>query len=158
MKIQAEQLKKILEYNDVQIVEDHGTRYTITCPNCKKPEAYIEYSGDMRWIKCNRENNCYKDDRPAYNKKLWNFIKEFKEYTPLKIVDKFKDTKLKVYGPIIWKMTKSTSNITFDTFMGFYYPFISFLFWSNLKDQTIELLDKGFEKYHLKKSIIRFRI
>ena len=80
-------------------------------------------------------------------KNVWNFIKEFKEYTPLKIVDKFKDTKLKVYGPIIWKMTKSTSNITFDTFMGFYYPFISFLFWSNLKDQTIELLDKGFEKY-----------
>ena len=54
-----EQLKKILEYNDVQIVEDHGTRYTITCPNCKKPEAYIEYSGDMRWIKCNRENSVF---------------------------------------------------------------------------------------------------
>ena len=68
------QVKKLLEYNRVNIVKDYGTYYQITCPNCRKPEAFIEYIGDMRWIKCNRENNCYENDIPAYNKKLWEFL------------------------------------------------------------------------------------
>ncbi len=73
-KLDKSQVKKLLEYNNIQIVKDHGTYYTITCPNCKEPEAFIVYTGEMRWIKCNRESNCYEDDKPAYNKKLWNFI------------------------------------------------------------------------------------
>ena len=75
-KLDKHQLKKLLEYNNAQVVKDHGTYYTITCPNCKEPEAFILYTGEMRWIKCNRENNCYKDNRPAYNKKLWSFLAE----------------------------------------------------------------------------------
>lgn len=73
-KLDKHQLKKLLEYNNIYIVKDHGTYYTITCPNCKAPEAFIVYTGAMRWIKCNRENNCYSDNRPAYNKKLWSFL------------------------------------------------------------------------------------
>lgn len=73
-KLDKSQVKKLLEYNNIHIVKDHGTYYTITCPNCKKPEAFIEYDKDKRWIKCNRENNCYEDNKGAYNKKLWNFI------------------------------------------------------------------------------------
>jgi len=69
------QLKKLLEYSGIRIVKDHGNYYQITCPNCKEPEAFIEYLGEKRWIQCNRQNNCSKDGK-AYNKKIWNFIAE----------------------------------------------------------------------------------
>jgi len=41
------QLKKLLEYNGIKIVKDHGNYYQITCPNCKEAEAFIEYSGGI---------------------------------------------------------------------------------------------------------------
>lgn len=40
-KLDKHQLKKLLEYNKIQVVKDHGTYYTITCPNCKEQEAFM---------------------------------------------------------------------------------------------------------------------
>jgi replicative DNA helicase len=49
----------------------------------------------MRWIKCNRENNCYENDIPAYNKKLWEFLADelgIDENEKKQIVKYIKDT------------------------------------------------------------------
>ena len=91
------QLKKLLEYNGINIIKDHGNYYQITCPNCKEPEAFIEYLEEKRWIQCNRQNNCSKDGK-AYNKKIWNFIAEaqgLEENDNSKIVQYINETLVK---------------------------------------------------------------
>jgi len=110
------QLKKLLEYNGIKIVKDHGNYYQITCPNCKEAEAFIEYSGEKRWIQCNRQNNCSKDGK-AYNKKIWNFIAEaqgLEENDNAKIVQYINETleKPDLENDIIPKEEIATLEIT----------------------------------------------
>lgn len=66
----GDQVRKLLEANGVTGIKAIGKRFDISCPACEKPEAFIDYQGDHRWIKCNRGNNC------GYNIGLWEFIAE----------------------------------------------------------------------------------
>jgi hypothetical protein len=66
----GDQVRKLLEANGVTGIKAIGKRFDICCPACEKPEAFIDYQGDHRWIKCNRGNNC------GYNTGLWEFIAE----------------------------------------------------------------------------------
>ena len=45
-----------------------GPYISLTCPQCKKPQAFIYKNGTQ--ISCNRKNNC------NYSKSLWDFIQE----------------------------------------------------------------------------------
>jgi len=45
-----------------------GNYYTITCPRCKKREAYIYLTGN--YIACNRANKC------GFGQSLWKYIEE----------------------------------------------------------------------------------
>ena len=64
----GDQVRKLLEANGVTGIKAVGKRFDICCPACEKPEAFIDYQGEHRWIKCNRGNNC------GYNTGLWEFI------------------------------------------------------------------------------------
>ena len=64
----GDQVRKLLEANGVTGIKVVGKRFDMCCPACEKPEAFIDYQGDHRWIKCNRGNNC------GYNSGLWEFI------------------------------------------------------------------------------------
>ena len=66
----GEQVRKLLEASGITGIKAVGKRFDMCCPACEKPEAFIDYQGDHRWIKCNRGNNC------GYNKGLWEFIAE----------------------------------------------------------------------------------
>lgn len=66
----GDQVRKLLEANGVMGIKAIGKRFDICCPACEKTEAFIDYQGDHRWIKCNRENNC------GYITALWDFIAE----------------------------------------------------------------------------------
>jgi DNA primase catalytic core len=64
------QVRKLLEAIGVTILKDTGRRFDITCPACNKKEAFIEYCGVYRHIKCNRDNKC------KYQQGLWELIAE----------------------------------------------------------------------------------
>jgi len=64
------QVRKLLEANGVSILKDTGKRFDIICPVCSKKEAFIEYCGEYRHIKCNRDNKC------KYQQGLWELIAE----------------------------------------------------------------------------------
>ena len=64
------QVRKLLEANGVSILKDTGKRFDIICPVCSKKEAFIEYCGEYRYIKCNRDNKC------KYQQGLWELIAE----------------------------------------------------------------------------------
>jgi hypothetical protein len=72
----GDQVRKLLEANGVTGVKAVGKRFDIRCPACEKPEAFIDYQGDHRWIKCNRGNNC------GYNTGLWEFIAQKQSIDP----------------------------------------------------------------------------
>ena len=72
----SEQVRKLLEACGVNIKKDTAGRFDIECPSCQKTEAFIEYKNEMRWIKCNRDNNC------GYNQGLWQLIAEKQGISP----------------------------------------------------------------------------
>jgi DNA primase catalytic core len=74
-QISPEDLRKIIEDNQIIIKEKSSTYYKVICPNCNKPKAYIYFNQGTRTIYCNRKDKC------TLNKGLWDYIAENRGYS-----------------------------------------------------------------------------